>query len=203
MQDRKYIGNIVTGYSKDKFPKFFNVVKSFDEVDNSVPTLIVGLESAREKIEGFSIIKKSYSSGMLCWTYKKTERKYDFDRDTDAFYRKCLEKVLSDVEYRYLNIPSYRYSELKRIYSWVKGKTKKLCFLTRDSNFLFIYDTGRKMVFGLSLTLFEYMGVNRKKIVSLVGRNRNNIFIHNTGFMDGEIRGVVGPTFCILCRYLE
>jgi hypothetical protein len=48
------------------------------------------------------------------------------------------------------------------------------------------------MVFGLSLTLFEYMGVNRKKIVSLVGRNRNNIFIHNTGFMDGEIRGVVG-----------
>ena len=100
--------------------------------------------------------------------------------------------MLSDVEYHYLNIPSYRYSELKRIYSWVKGKTKKLCFLTRDSNFMFMYDPEKKNVFGLSLTLFEYMGINRKKVVGVVRGNKNNIFIHDTGFMDGEIRGVVG-----------
>lgn len=185
----KYIGNIVTGYNKDKFPSFFNITKKYEDRLPNIPTIIVGLEEARKNIHDFLIIKKHYDN--LWWTYKKTERNYEFDKDIEEFYDYCFRRFLSDVKYFYLNLPKYRYSDIKRIYFWIKQKTPKLCFLTRESNFMFIYDVEKNTVFGLSLTLCEYMGVNRKKVVKLVKANKNNRFIYDTGFISSDIRGII------------
>lgn len=186
----KYIGNIITGYSKDKFPSFFNITKKYEERLPNIPTIIVGLEEARANIDGFLIIKKRYND--VWWTYRKTERKYEFDKDIEEFYSYCFKKFLSDVRYFYLNLPKYRYTDVKRIYNWIKEKELKLCFLTRDSNFIFIYDVEKNTVFGLSLTLCEYIGVERKKVVNLIKTNRYNKFVYDTGFITSDVRGIVG-----------
>ncbi len=185
----KYIGNIITGYSKDKFPSFFNITKKYGDRLPNIPTIIVGLEEARANIQDFLIIKKQY--GDIWWTYKKTERKYEFDKDIEEFYDFCFRKFLSDVKYFYLNLPKYRYNDVKRIYGWLKSNELKLCFLTRDSNFIFIYDIGKNTVFGLSLTLCEYIGVERKKVVRLIKTNRNNRFVYDTGFISSDVRNII------------
>lgn len=189
---KKYIGNIVTSYDKSKFPQFFNIIKRFDEKIDNLPTLIIGLNEAKEHIDNFSIIKKQYSDNLLWWTYRKTERKYEYDNDIEKYYDFCLRNFLSDVVYFYLDIGRYRYKNIKKLLQWINSPTEKLCFLTRDSNFLFIYDTSMKIVFGLSLTLCEYMGINRKKVVRKVKHNRKNIFIYNTDFINSEIRQIIG-----------
>ncbi len=185
----KYIGNIITGYNKDKFPSFFNITKKYGDRLPNIPTIIVGLEEARSYIQDFLIIKKQY--GDIWWTYKKTERKYEFDKDIEEFYDFCFRKFLSDVKYFYLNLPKYRYNDVKRIYSWLKSNELKLCFLTRDSNFMFIYDISKNTVFGLSLTLCEYIGVERKKVVNLIKRNKNNRFVYDTSFISSDVRNII------------
>ena len=188
----KYIGNIITGYGKDKFPSFFNVTKKYEDRVNNIPTLIIGLDEAKLRIEGFSIIEKTYNDNTLWWTYKKTERKYEFDIDIERFYDFCFNKFLSEIRYFYLNLPNYKYTDIKKIYNWIKSSNLKACFLTRDSNFIFIYDIKRKIVFGLSLTLCEYIGVDRKKVVNLIKTNKKNRFVYDTGFINSDVRGVIG-----------
>lgn len=188
----KYIGNIVTEYRKDKFSPLFNVVGEFPEADRSLPTIIIGLNEAKTYINDFCILKKGYEDGLIQWTYKKTERKYEYDNDIPAFYRFCLDRMLSNVGYRYLDFSKYRYNETKRILNWLDSETDKVCFLTMGSKFMFIYDTTRETVFGISLTLAEYIGVDRKKAVLRVKKNRKNRFIYDTRFLDSDIRSVIG-----------
>lgn len=186
----KFIGNIITTYNKDKFPKFFNVTNNYEDRVKNIPTIIIGLEDAREIISNFLIIKKRYSDN-LWWTYKKTERKYEFDKDIEEFYDYCFMKFLSDVKYFYLDLPKYRYSDVKRIYRWIISDKPKICFLTRESNFIFIYDVEKKINFGLSLTLCEYIGVERKKVVNLIKTNKRNRFLYDTGFISSDVRMVI------------
>ena len=65
---KKFLGNIVTAYKKEKFSPFFNVVKTMKETITDIPTLIVGLENARENIDGFSILTKKYKDDLVWWT---------------------------------------------------------------------------------------------------------------------------------------
>lgn len=192
MQETKYIGNIVTTYNKDKFLPIFNVIREKEGCIKDIPTLFIGLDMARDNIENFSILKKEYEEKNIWWTYKKTERKYDFDNDIESFYGFCLNKFLTNVKYFYFDLPRYHYSDIKRILEWLGGNSEKTCFLTRESNFMFIYDKEKNIVFGLSLTLAEYIGVNRKKIVSLVRKNRKNTFLYDTSFINGDIRRSLG-----------
>lgn len=188
MQEKRYIGNIVTSYSADKFPKFFNVVKECSDQIDGIPTIVIGLEEARKCIEGFSILKKKYDNGDLWWTYKKTERKYEFDVNIKDFYDFCFARFFKNIQYFYLDIPKYRYNTLKKLLKWIREDSYKLCFLTRESNFVFIYDMEAKVVFGLSLTLMEYMGVERRKVVQLIRSNKYNHFVYDTSFLTPETR---------------
>lgn len=190
--EKSYIGSIITKYSRDKFPPLFNVTEDFLSVDIKYPTIIIGLDNAREYIHDFSILRKSYENDTLWWTYKKTERRYEFENDMEKFYRFCIEKYLSRTPYYYLDIARYRYNDIKRIIEWINSETEKICFQTTESKFIFIYDTKLNIVFGLSLTLCEYCGVNRKKIISRIKKNPQNVFIYNTSFIDREIHNIIG-----------
>lgn len=187
----KYIGNIITTYPKDTFPSFFNVVTDMKDKIDGIPTMVVGLENARVNINSFSILKKSYDDTMVWWTYKKTERRYEFEQDIEDYYRFCFKKFFNKIRYYYIDLPSYSLSALKRLIRWIMSDNPKTCFLTRESNFLFIYDSEKEIVFGLSLTLVEYMGVDRKKVVLRIKANKHNRFIYDTSFMKGEIRKIV------------
>lgn len=188
----KFLGNIVTTYKKEKFSPFFNVVKTMKEAIDGIPTMIVGLENARGNIDGFSILTKKYNDGLVWWTYKKTERKYEFDDDMVSFYGFCTGYYLEQCKYYYIDLPKYTYSKIKRFIKFVNSPIRKLCFQTRDSNFVFIYDTVSNYVYGLSITLLEYMGVPKARVIKRIKGNKNNVFIYDTSFIDSNLRVSIG-----------
>lgn len=189
---KKYLGNIVTAYKREKFSPFFNVVKDMQETISGLPTLVIGLENARNEIDGFTILNKHYNDNMLWWTYKKTERKYEFDEDIVSFYDFCTNSYLEKYRYVYIDIPRFRYDRLKKLINYINSPIDKICFQTRDNNFLFIFDTSSNNVFGLSLTLLEYIGVEKGKVIKRVKANRMNRFVYDTSFIDQRLRGVIG-----------
>ena len=202
-EEKKKIGNILTSYSPLKFPKVFNVTKNKGELILGIPTLVIGLEESRTYIgEGFSILKKVYNNNTLFWTYKKTERRYEYEDDTEIFYRKCLSSVFDKLVYQYINLPLYRISSIKKTICFIDSQERKLCFLTRNSNFLFIYSEKYSTVFGISLSTLEYCGIPKKKVISIVKRNKSNRFIHDTSYISPELRQIIGDnTHYILPLY--
>lgn len=193
----KKIGNIVTKSKKNTFGDIFNVVKSFDDIIEGIPTLIIGFEEAKEWIENFNIIDKQY--GDIWWTFKKTERRCEYEEDVIKFYNYAILHEMEKTKYVYVDLINFRLASIKKIIKFLGDGTKKYVFLTRNSHFMFVYSEVYNTVFGISLELCEYLGIAKQKVYKLL---RNQEYIHDTKFIGSDIRKVIGSnTHYILPLY--
>ena len=181
------VANIVTSAKKNTFGNIFNVVQSCDEAIEGIPTLIIGLESAKENIDNFSILKRQY--GDIWWTFKKTEKRCEYEEDIVKFYNYAILREMEKTKYVYVDIVRYPYSKIKKVINFLGDSSKKYVFLTKNSNFMFVYSEKYNTVFGISLELCEYLGVKKNKVYKLL---RNREYINDTKFIPQDIRRVVG-----------
>ena len=183
----KKIGNIITKSKKNVFGDMFNVVKSFDEAIEGIPTLIIGVEEARKHINGFNILTKQYDN--VWWTFAKTERRCEYEDDIISFYKYVILYGMEKIKYTYIDLINYKLNSIKKVINFLRDNTKKFIFLTRNSNFMFIYSEKYSTVFGISLELCEYLGVRKQKIFKLL---KNVEYIHDTSFITSDLRKVIG-----------
>lgn len=197
------LGNILVNNRINNFGGLFNVVDDMSMVDNSLPLLIIGYEKASDIIKNFSILQKEYNNGMLQWTFSKTERRSDYYTDLEKFKEYCIMRNVKDIKYSYIDIIGYSFSRIKKLIQYINSDDKKICFVTKDSKFIFIYSEKYNVVWGLSLTLCEYIGVGKQKILSKIRKNKNNRFINNIGLISEDIRKKIGEnTHYLLPTYL-
>lgn len=183
------IGNIVTSTKMPDYTRLFNVVDDIDYADRSIPTIIIGVQNAREEFENrFNVLDKCYDGGMMWWTYRKNERRADFEDDMSAFVKFCVEKVAKSIEYVYVDIPNIGINGVKRFIRYIDNGDMKLCHMTNGDSFMFIYDEKKSMSFGLSLSLCEYVGVKAEKVIDRVRRNKNNVIIDNFSKVNNLVR---------------
>ena len=109
----KKIGNIVTKSKKNTFGDIFNVVKSFDDIIKDIPTLIIGFEEAKEYIEDFNIIDKQY--GDVWWTFKKTERRCEYEDDVIKFYNYAILHEMEKTKYVYVDLINFSLNSIKKM----------------------------------------------------------------------------------------
>lgn len=183
------IGNIVTSTKMPDYTRLFNVVDDIDDADESIPTIIIGVQNAREEFDDrFNVLDKRYDGGMMWWTYRKNERRADFEDDMSSFVKFCVEKVAKSIEYVYVDIPNIGINGVKRFIRYIDNGDMKLCHVTNGDSFMFIYDEKKSMSFGLSLSLCEYVGVKAEKVIDRVRRNKNNVIIDNFSKVNNLVR---------------
>lgn len=196
------LANIVVNGKRNTFGNIYNVTGSCEGVDSSLPTLYIGVETARKCIDGFNILKKHYPEQRCWWTFSKNERRDDHDNDIRKFQEDVMLDALSGVRYEYVDFISYTGRRLKRFIRYVMSDSDKICFVTKGMNFVFIYDVSLGCVFGLSLALCEYCGVDSRKVLGRIRKNRRNRFIRDTSFLTDDARKIIGDnTHYILPLY--
>ena len=57
----KKIGNVIVSSPNYKVEDCYNKFLALSNIDNGLPTMIIGLENAKKYIEGFSIFKREYN----------------------------------------------------------------------------------------------------------------------------------------------
>lgn len=193
----KKIGNIVTKSKKNIFGDIFNVVNSFDNIIDGIPTLIIGFDDAKQYIEGFNVIDKQY--GDVWWTFKKTERRCEYEDDIIKFYNYAILHEMQKTKYVYVDLINFKYTSIKKMIKFLGDETKKYVFLTRNCNFMFVYSEIYNTVFGISLELCEYLGIDKQRVYKLL---RNHQYVNDTKFIGNDIRKVIGSnTHYILPLY--
>lgn len=185
------LGNIVVKNLPKNDDDLFNYVSDYTKIDNKLPTLIIGLENAQRFIPSFTILQKIYNEGMLYWTFSKRERRDEHNWDLKQFKNYAIMLFLSKIKYEYINFTCYSLHKIKQLIKYLKGKDKKVCFITRNSKFIFIYSERYKCVWGLSLTLCEYIGVNKSKVLKSLRKNENNVFINGNFEPNEEIKDII------------
>ena len=175
----RYIGNIVTN-TKFKGNGLFNVVETVNDIDNGVPTLILGWEYTKKFYPDISIVDWKIND-MIFWTFGKREKRDRQEEDIIKFTKMCVEKMLSSVEYKYSNVLILSKDEKEKLFKVISSDSKKTVYL--DGDMLYFYPEGDEYVYGILMSDIDYEGANRNALLSKLHK-------YNGQFLNGIQSGI-------------
>lgn len=188
----KKIANILDENPSTVYDKLFNKVTDINDLDKSLDTIIIGVETAKKYVKNFSMFNRNGRNGDFSWTFAKKEKRKEHNEDIFNFKKEVILRKVKDIRYEYICFPCYTLTRIKKFIEYINGKDKKLCFLVKGASFIFIYSRKYRCVFGLSLSLCEYCGIDKNKIIEKIKLNPNNKIINGLSFIDDETRRIIG-----------
>ena len=159
-------------------PQDFNVVTSFSDIIEGLPTLIVGYDYVNDKYPDFDITDICLG-GNLYWTFKKTEKRDKYEQDLKWFITKVYADLTNELSYIFVDPIQYRGKTLVKIIKKIYSLKNIISYV--NDKMIYIY--GDKLIFGVDLRLLTYMGIDTEKIqrkikaVSTVFLDNSDIFI--------------------------
>jgi hypothetical protein len=159
-------------------PQDFNVVTSFSDIIEGIPTLIVGYDYVNEHYPDFDITDICLGKDFY-WTFRKTEKRDKYEQDLKWFITKVYADLTNELSYVFVDPIQYRGKTLVKIVKKIYSLKNIISYVNNEM----IYIYGDKLIFGVDLRLLTYMGVDTQKIqskikaVSTVFLGSSDIFI--------------------------
>ena len=182
------LGYIVSDSKIKNLKGFVEQVSDVSLADLTKPTLFVGVENARKNIEGFSILKKKYGDNIF-WTYKKTEKRVDFEDDINYFYNNIIYNISCNIKYYYINIINLKYNKIKKLYNILFSREKKYIYISNDMIYVLYKEN---IILGISLNLLEYIKIKKEKILDKLYSNKNNVICTDLSQCIRSIKNEIG-----------
>lgn len=152
--------------------QFVEVVDDISKVENDKPYLIVGLSEAKKiASDKFSILHKELGNGNY-WTFGRTEKRDEFEKDVIKFYNNILNYNINNIKYKYINILNINYNILKRLLKLCYYSKYKYIYIWNDMIYVLCKENN---VIGISLSMLEYCGYKKEKILDRIKSNKYNI----------------------------
>ena len=193
------LGTIVSKRKINDVVGFVEVVNDITEVNNPTkPILVIGLNEAKKLKEDFCILEKELDKDLF-WTFGKTEKRNDHEKDIDKFYEYILNKEIENIKYYYINFFKLRYNKIKNILNIINKENNKYIYINK--NIIYIYYSN--YIMGISLTVLEYLGIDKKKIFHRLKRNPKNIIQYQTPFLTDKMRKVVNNKKYIIPYFMS
>ena len=181
------VANIVTTSNKVEFGFKYNKCKTMGEIDTSLPTLIIGYNVAKESIDNFTLLRKSYPEQNVWWTYLKTEKRVDYDNDLNNFHNVVVNNISNNVTYSLIDIINLSTEDKENIWKMLLSNKNKVIY-NYYNKFLFIYVNEDNIVYGLPLTTCRFLGKDTDKLIKKLNKIESNKFVYDFNNIPIEIR---------------
>ena len=169
------LGYIVTKKILNGISGFVEQVDNITKADSTKPILVIGWSEAK-KYEGYTNILNKQLSFNVYWTFSKTESRSDFEQDLKKFYSIIYNNILNNINYYYINLFKLKYNKLKKLINILYSKERKNIYISNN----FIYVPYRpNNVLGISLSMLEYCGIKKDKVISKIKSNPYNILLED------------------------
>lgn len=184
----KKLGYIVSKRKVNNIVDFVGLVDDVSKVeDPTKPFIIVGLEEAKKAAPNFSILNKVLDIDVF-WTFGKTERRTEHERDLENFYKYVLDRSLKDIKYYYINILNLKYNKIKKLIEIINSSEKKYIYTSNDMIYIYY---NKNIIIGISIRILKYININIKKVFKLLYKNKNNIIYNTDSFLTKEMKRVI------------
>lgn len=184
----KKLGYIVSKRLIKNVLDFVGVVDEISKVeDPTKPILIIGIEEARKITENFNILNKKINNNIF-WTFGKTERRVDYEKDLDIFYDYVLNNSINDIKYYYVDILNIKLNKIKKILNIINSIEKKYIYINNDMIYLY---NNNKYILGISIKILKYIKINIKNIYKILYRNKSNIIYTNDSFLTTKMKKII------------
>jgi len=171
------IANIVSN-TNITLPEHFNIVSSIDDIISDLPTLIVGYELTKKLFNDFDILEREIKTNVY-WTVKKTEDRDKYQNDIAWFQYKVYNNLIKDIKYVIVDPIQQNKKTIKKIINKIYSLNNIISY--EKNNMIYIYDD--RLIFGIDLNLFEYMGVNTKRIKEKI-KKISRVYLYNKQIID-------------------
>ena len=169
------LGYIVCDKKIKNLDGFVVQVDDISLADTTKPILIVGWKNAKQDPRYKSILDKQLDENVF-WTFSRTESRSDFEEDLKLYYSYIYNNILNNIIYNNINIFKLKYNKIKKLFNILKNKNIYL-----SNNMLYIPHECR--ILGLSISILEYCGIKKEKILEKIKKLNSNIFEDNTKFI--------------------
>ena len=154
------IGNIVT-LDNIKVDDNFNIVNSFNDIIQDIPTLVVGIDDAKKSYGKLNYIDRKIDD-LNYWTFSKKEKRLLFEEDLFYFIENSYKNLTNRIEYIFVDVILYDDEKVKNIIKKIKSFNSNISFLT--DKMLYIYSD--KYIFGFDIKQIEYVKGDIDKFIS-------------------------------------
>ena len=166
----KKIANIVSDKTIE-VSELFNVVKTMDEIQHGLPTLIVDYDYVVKHYPDFDVTDISLGNNLY-WTVKKTQKRDKFNHDLNYFINKVYSDMIKGVDYLFVDFIQYKTTTFKKILQ----KINELDHIITYQHGQMIYMYSNNLVFGIDLKLAEYVGLDITKLISKI-KLKSHVFL--------------------------
>ena len=183
-----YIGRIISNKENIDTLDFVDVTKNIGSIDNFIPTLIIGKKKAEEIYgkENIKVLDKKITNNVT-WTFDKVERRNEYERDLKMFNDSLIKTIKKNIKYEFFNIYIEPISRIKKLISFIKSPKIKYIYIFNDH----IYMYYNNIVYGISLSDIQYLGINKNRILRLLNSNSSNIIVENHDFLSKKMRQII------------
>lgn len=190
------IANIVTDKKIKGISGFIDVKSPTDEIDYTRPTLIVGWKNVISIYNENkpSILNKKIND-KLSWTFAREERRTDYERDINQFYKSIFDDISKRISYYYIDFTKLKISGLKKVLNFIYSPQIKYIYCHNNS-FIYIYYDNK--VIGISLDILDYFNVEKSKIIRIIKSNKSNVFFDNDDFLSLQLKRILGNNKVII-----
>ena len=97
----KFIANIITK-GKLEISSYFNIVSNMDNIDITLPTLIVGWKETKCLFPEQNILENRINDNIF-WTFSKREKRYQYEKDLETFINLVISNLNKEINYHFFN----------------------------------------------------------------------------------------------------
>ena len=167
------IGNIVT-LDNIKVDDNFNIVNSFNDIIQDIPTLVVGIDDAKKSYGKLNYIDRKIDD-LNYWTFSKKEKRLLFEEDLFYFIENSYKNLTNRIEYIFVDVILYDDEKVKKIIKKIKSFNSNISFLT--DKMLYIYSD--KYIFGFDIKQIEYVKGDIDKFISKMKSLSKDFLLNN------------------------
>lgn len=169
----KFIANILTNkpFSNNEL---YNVVDDVNKLISDIPTLVIGWEYTKKLYPNASILEWMIDQNTF-WTYGKREKRNKYEENIEKFRQLALNRFIKSVKYKFFSLLTSSNAEKESILKVINSEKGSNIYISYDM--VYIFSRENNDVIGFSLRDIDYIGKDRKDILSKIYRNKNNTII--------------------------
>ena len=154
----KKIANIVSSNNVN-VSDLFNVVKTMDEIQHGLPTLIIDYDYVVKHYPDFDITNMLLEPNIY-WTLKKNQSRDKHNEDLNIFINKVYEDLFKKITYFFVDVIQYQRKSIVKTIRKIHSIKNKYTYFHKDM----VYIYGDNLIFGIDLKLLKFIGLDANKV---------------------------------------
>ena len=164
------IGNVITD-EKVKLDKKFNISNSLDDIIDTIPTLIIGLDNAKKLNTKLNYLDRKIDDNTF-WTFNKKEKRVLFEEDLFYFIEHSYSLFRNKINYKFVDMILSESKYINNIFDELSDAERIISFTTLDMVYVFLDET----VYGFDLRQVTFRGRNKNTFIELI-KSFSDVFL--------------------------